>query len=66
MDKTIGVAWSDVAKEAYESYSKVTHNKNFRGEEMPFFDELPITIQNAWKAAVASAVMCCIGKGWFE
>ena len=38
----------DLAKIAYAAYAKSTNNKNFKGEEMPTFDELPIKIQDAW------------------
>lgn len=40
-----------LAKAAYEGYGKYTNNKNFRGDGMPEWDELPETIQFAWAAA---------------
>lgn len=41
----------DCAKEAYERYGSVTDFKNFQGNPMPKWDELPEKIQEAWKAA---------------
>lgn len=41
------------AKEAYHRYAEVTAWKNFRGDPMPQFDELPPTIQAAWRAAAS-------------
>ena len=49
--------WRIIAEEAYKGYANVTDNKNFRGEQMPKFDELPEKIQEAWKAAVKVAIM---------
>lgn len=42
---------SDLAKLAYEAYGLTTGNKNFRGEEMPKFEDLPATIKLAWSNA---------------
>lgn len=42
------------ARVAYAAYGKRTDNKNFRGEEMPKFDELPETIREAWRDAAAA------------
>jgi hypothetical protein len=42
----------DLAKGAYGAYGLSTNNKNFRGEEMPKWEELPEAIRSAWKAAV--------------
>lgn len=47
-----GPAWRDVAASAYRAYSASTGNKNFRGEDMPAFQELPIAIRIAWEAVV--------------
>lgn len=58
MDKdTTGapIDWSGAAKGAYQAYAAVTDNKNFRGEEMPAFEALPVQIQKAWEAATAYA-----------
>jgi len=48
--------WYNVAKEAYRAYAAVTDNKNFRGDEMPKFSELPEEIQNAWEAACQKSI----------
>lgn len=40
---------TNAAKVSYDTYGKVTDFKNFQGNPMPKFDELPETIQNAWK-----------------
>jgi len=45
------INWRAVAAEAYAAYAATTNNKNFRGEEMPSFDELPAAIISAWIAA---------------
>lgn len=42
----------DLAGGAYVAYSLSTGNKNFRGEEMPGWYQLPEAIQTAWKEAV--------------
>ena len=38
----------ELAELAYKAYGKVTDNKNFRGEEMPAFENLPDLIKKAW------------------
>lgn len=53
-----GMAWSDIAVSAYRAYSASTGNKNFRGEPMPAFDDLPQSIRVAWEAAVRQAGEC--------
>ena len=44
-------ALDTLAREAYDAYGSVTDFKNFRGEPMPAFDNLPPQIQDAWKEA---------------
>ena len=44
-----------LAKEMYAAYAAVTGWKNFRGDPMPKFGELPQTIQSAWEAAARQA-----------
>lgn len=45
MDRSqTGKEWSDIARHAYMAYSASTDNKNFRGEEMPAFENLPRSI----------------------
>lgn len=45
-----------MARAAYDAYGATTDYKNFRGEPMPTFDDLPETIRSAWVAAVAGAL----------
>ncbi len=51
----VGMAWSDIAASAYRAYAVSTANKNFRGDPMPVFDDLPQPIKTAWEAAVRQA-----------
>jgi len=53
-----GMSWSEIVKSAYLAYSASTDNKNFRGEEMPKFEDLPIAIQTAWECAVRQTGNC--------
>ena len=41
----------EAAPIAYAAYAKVTGGKNFRGDPMPEFGDLPETIREAWTAA---------------
>jgi len=50
------MSWVEIAESAYKAYAASTGNKNFRGESMPEFNDLPLAIQTAWNAAVSSAV----------
>lgn len=50
-----GRSWSDIAASAYAAYGHSTGNKNFRGEPMPSWDQLPAAIRTAWEAAVRHA-----------
>lgn len=58
MEATAGMAWSDIAASAYRAYAASTGNKNFRGEPMPAFSDLPQPIKTAWEAAVRQAGIC--------
>jgi hypothetical protein len=40
-----------MAKIAYAAYGQTTGFKNFQGNPMPNWDDLPDTIQGAWVAA---------------
>ena len=40
-----------LARVAYQAYGQVTDFKNFRGDPMPDWDDLPEHIQQAWIAA---------------
>lgn len=53
-----GMPWRDIAASAYRAYAASTGNKNFRGESMPNFDNLPRPIQIAWEAAVRQVGTC--------
>ena len=46
-----GMAWEEVAAHAYLAYAASTGNKNFRGDPMPAFGDLPQPIRTAWEAA---------------
>ena len=50
-----GPPWVDVAASAYRAYAASTGNKNFRGDPMPTWDQLPQPIRTAWEAAVRQA-----------
>lgn len=39
------------ARIAYTAYGRKTQFKNFMGDPMPSFDDLPATIREAWIAA---------------
>jgi len=45
---------TSLAEKAYNAYGQVTNFKNFRGEDMPHFADLPDKIQEAWVAAANS------------
>jgi hypothetical protein len=51
-DAKAKIAWLEIAADAYRAYSVSTGNKNFRGEPMPAWADLPESIQAAWAAAV--------------
>ena len=53
-----GMGWAEIAKSAYLAYSASTGNKNFRGEEMPDFEDLPEAIRIAWECAVRQTSIC--------
>lgn len=53
-----GMPWRDIAASAYRAYAASTGNKNFRGDPMPAFDELPQPIRTAWEAAVRQVGYC--------
>lgn len=45
------------AQIAYRSYGNTTGNRNFLGQPMPTWNDLPHTIQLAWQNAVADAIV---------
>jgi hypothetical protein len=42
-----------LAEQAYNAYGAVTDFKNFQGNPMPQWSDLPPRIQDAWRGAVA-------------
>lgn len=42
---------SELAKLGYEAYGRFTDNKNYLGLPMPAWEDLPVSIQRAWKGA---------------
>lgn len=60
MGAAAGMAWVDMAASAYRAYAASTGNRNFRGEPMPAWSELPLPIRVAWEAA-ARQVGSCFG-----
>lgn len=53
-----GMPYEDIAASAYRAYANSTGNKNFRGEPMPEFNDLPQPIRVAWEAAIRQAENC--------
>lgn len=51
-------AWRDIAASAYRAYAASTGNKNFQGNPMPAFDDLPLSTRTAWEAAVRHVGDC--------
>jgi hypothetical protein len=45
-----------LAEVAYQAYGSATNHKNFRGDPMPAWDELPDAIKHAWTVA-ADAIL---------
>lgn len=43
-----------LAKKAYEAHLKTVDGKNYRGEEIPKWKDLPADIKAAWRTAVAA------------
>lgn len=48
---------SELAVVAYTAYGQTTDFKNFLGNPMPQWHELPETIQNAWMASVRAVLV---------
>jgi hypothetical protein len=47
------VSTESLAKVAYEAYVATTDYKNFRGEPVPPYDNLPGSIKRAWEEAAS-------------
>ena len=50
------------AQAAYEAYGAFTDNKNFQGNPMPSWSELPGRIRGAWNAAAFEIAQLCVGN----
>lgn len=50
--------WSAIAPFAYSAYGAVVNFKNYQGQPMPPFDQLPETIKQAWEQAARSVGEC--------
>jgi hypothetical protein len=50
------LSYREMTISAYKSYAANTGNKNFRGDEMPKWEDLPVSIQTAWEAATRQIV----------
>lgn len=46
----------ELAHIAYNAYAAETGGKTFDGRDMPKWHELPMRIQNAWRAAAGAVV----------
>lgn len=47
----------NLARKGYEAYFRSTDGKNYRGNVMPAFDELPLRIVMAWCAAALAIAL---------
>jgi hypothetical protein len=59
-------ATKTLAEAAYTSYSEATGGKNFQGDPMPTWDQLPQPIRNAWALAaerIRNDVLVPLGTG---
>lgn len=48
--------YPDLAQGAYAAYGQSTGGRNFRGDPMPEWDDLPEAIRTAWQAAAQNVV----------
>lgn len=55
------ISHTEIAASAYRAYAASTGNKNYQGNPMPAFDELPNAIQTAWEAASRQVVFVSEG-----
>lgn len=46
-----GNSYESITKSAYKAYLASTGNKNFKGDPMPEWEDLPQPIKTAWEAA---------------
>jgi hypothetical protein len=52
--------WQAIAESAYCAYAASTNNKNFLGQEMPAFNDLPEAIKSAWMEAVQDVAISLV------
>lgn len=52
----------DLVKRCYLAYCKSVEFKNFQGDKIPEFDDLPLKIQQAWHNAVAVAYLAGVNS----
>ena len=57
MDNVKAIEIEALAKIAYTAYGKTTDFKNFMGNPMPLWEELPEKIREAWGNAADSVVV---------
>jgi hypothetical protein len=55
--KPIPFGWDQIASEGYAAYGVSTGNKNFRGDPMPVWKDLPEPIRVAWQEAARRVVL---------
>lgn len=53
----------ELGRIAYAAYGATTDYKNYRGEPMPQWDDLPTVIRRAWGAAGTAIIMAVTGVG---
>lgn len=58
MGESPRMAWVEIAASAYRAYAASTGGKNFRGDPMPAFDQLPDAIRTAWEVAARQVGYC--------
>lgn len=51
------------AESAYKAYGRTVDNKNFRGDPMPAWSDLPEKIQEAWKSAALDVTRLVVSAG---
>jgi hypothetical protein len=52
----VSIEREPLAKLAYQAYGKVTDGKNYQGQPMPAWEDLPEEIREAWAAAVTEVL----------
>ena len=52
------LTWEEIAASVYRAYCNSAGNKDFQGNPMLEWEDLPQTIQTAWEASVRHADLC--------